>query len=174
MYLWRSFYRLKPSFYSVLFFRYTRREVTGINYILILVTLAVIALLLGVLSGYFLRRYLAEAKIASAEEAANKIIEESKKEVAGKKREAILEAKEEVHQLRSEAERETRERRNEVQRLERRIQQKEESIDRKMESLEKKEDSLIKKEQDLAQIRAEVDALDPKANLRTGADLRPV
>ncbi len=135
---------------------------TGINYILILVTLAVIALLVGVLSGYFLRRYLAEAKIASAEEAANKLIEEAKREVAGKKREAILEAKEEVHQLRSEAERETRERRNEVQRLERRIQQKEESIDRKLESFEKKEDSLGKKEQELSQIRAGLDELTQK------------
>lgn len=135
---------------------------TGINYPLILVTSAVIFLLLGVLSGYFLRRYLAEAKIASAEEAANKLIEEAKREVAGKKREAILEAKEEVHQLRSEAERENRERRNEVQRLERRIQQKEESIDRKMEGLEKKEDSLGKKEQDLSQIRGELDELTQK------------
>jgi ribonuclease Y len=136
--------------------------VTGINYPLIPVTLAVIALLVGVLSGYFLRRYLAEAKIASAEEAANRLIEEGKREAAGKKREAILEAKEEVHQLRSEAERENRERRNEVQRLERRIQQKEESIDRKLESFEKKEDSLNKKEQDLSQIRAGLDELTQK------------
>jgi ribonuclease Y len=139
-----------------------RRDVTGINYPLIPVTLAVIALLVGVLSGYFLRRYLAEAKIASAEEAANRLIEEGKREAAGKKREAILEAKEEVHQLRSEAERENRERRNEVQRLERRIQQKEESIDRKLESFEKKEDSLNKKEQDLSQIRAGLDELTQK------------
>jgi ribonuclease Y len=109
-----------------------------------------------------LRRYLAEAKIASAEEAANKLIEEAQREVAGKKREAILEAKEEVHQLRSEAERETRERRNEVQRLERRIQQKEESIDRKLEGFEKKEDSLSKKEQELSQIRAGLDELTQK------------
>jgi ribonuclease Y len=136
--------------------------VTGINHILILVTSVVIALLVGVLSGYFLRRYLAEAKIASAEEAANKLIEEAQREVAGKKREAILEAKEEVHQLRSEAERETRERRNEVQRLERRIQQKEESIDRKLEGFEKKEDSLSKKEQELSQIRAGLDELTQK------------
>ena len=133
---------------------------TGINiFPLILVTLAVIALLLGVLSGYYLRRYLAEAKIASAEEAAKKMLEDARREVAGKKREAVLEAKEEVHQLRAEAERENRERRNEVQRLERRIQQKEESIDRKLESLEKKEDALIKKEQGLVQARADLDGL---------------
>jgi ribonuclease Y len=133
---------------------------TGISYPLILVALiGIVLLVVGVFSGYLLRRYLAEAKIASAEEAANKLIEEAKREVAGKKREAVLEAKEEVHQLRSEAERENRERRNEVQRLERRIQQKEESIDRKIESLEKKEDALGKKEQDLSQIRAELDQL---------------
>ncbi len=136
------------------------KEETGINiFPLILVTLAVIALLLGVLSGYYLRRYLAEAKIASAEEAAKKMLDDARREVAGKKREAVLEAKEEVHQLRAEAERENRERRNEVQRLERRIQQKEESIDRKLESLEKKEDALIKKEQGLAQARADLDGL---------------
>jgi ribonuclease Y len=122
----------------------------------------VIALLLGVLVGYFLRRYLAEAKIASAEEAAVKIIDEAKKEAAGKKREAVLEAKEEVHQMRAEAERENRERHNEMQRLERRVQQKEESIDRKLDSLEKKEDALSKKDQELSQARAEVDELTQK------------
>lgn len=137
---------------------------TSINnyYPLILATLAVIALLLGILSGYFLRRYLAEAKIASAEEAANKIIEDAKREVAGKKRESVLEAKEEVHQMRAEAERENRERRNEVQRLERRVMQKEESIDRKLESLEKKEDALNKKDQELSQIRVHLDELTQK------------
>jgi len=127
-----------------------------------LVAVAVIALLLGVMSGYFLRRYLAEAKIASAEEAAKKLIDEAQKEVAGKKREAILEAKEEVHQLRSEAERETRDRRNEVQRLERRVQQKEESVDRKLENLDKKDESLNKKDQELAQIRNNLDELKQK------------
>lgn len=121
-----------------------------------------IALLLGVLSGYFLRRNLAEAKIASAEEAAQKIIEDAKKEVAGKKREAVLEAKEEVHQMRAEAERENRERRSEVQRLERRVLQKEESIDRKLESFERKEDALVKKEQELLQTKAQLDELTQK------------
>ncbi|MGD0152244.1 MAG: ribonuclease Y [Thermacetogeniaceae bacterium] len=135
---------------------------TGIYYSLILVAVAVITLLLGIIAGYFLRRYLAEAKIASAEEAANKILEEARKEVAGKKREAVLEAKEEVHQMRSEAERENRERRNEVQRLERRVQQKEESLDRKLESLERKEEALSKKEQELEQRKAQVDELTQK------------
>lgn len=79
--------------------------------------LTIIALLLGLLLGYILRKYLAEARIASAEEAAKRILEESEKEAEARKREVILEAKEEIHLMRNEAERENRERRNEVQRL---------------------------------------------------------
>lgn len=111
--------------------------------------LTVIALLLGLLVGYLLRKYLAEARITSAEEAAKRIIEESEKEAEAKKREAILEAKEEIHLVRTEAERENRERRNEIQRMERRFLQKEETLDRKLENIERKENELLKKEQDL-------------------------
>lgn len=120
---------------------------------------AVIALLIGVLGGYLLRKYLAEARIASAEEAAKRIIEEAQKEAEAKKREAILEAKEEIHLMRTEAERENRERRNEIQRQERRFLQKEEALDRKLESLEKKEENLHKKEQELAHKRSQLDEL---------------
>jgi ribonuclease Y len=123
------------------------------------VVLAVIALLIGVLCGYLLRKYLAEARIASAEEAARRIIEEAQKEADAKKREAILEAKEEIHQMRTDAERENRERRNEIQRQERRLLQKEEALDRKLEGLEKKEENLYKKEQELAHRSSQLDEL---------------
>lgn len=123
------------------------------------VVLAVIALLIGVLCGYLLRKYLAEARIASAEEAARRIIEEAQKEADAKKREAILEAKEEIHQMRTDAERENRERRNEIQRQERRLLQKEEALDRKLEGLEKKEENLHKKEQELAHRSSQLDEL---------------
>ncbi len=106
-----------------------------------------------------MRKYLAEAKIASAEEAARRIFEEAQKEAEAKKREAILEAKEEIHAMRSEAERENRERRNEMQRLERRLLQKEETLDRKLESLEKREETLLKKDQELSQLRGQLNEL---------------
>nr|WP_277998256.1 ribonuclease Y [Zhaonella formicivorans] len=111
------------------------------------------------IGGYFLRKSLAEAKIASAEEAAKKIVEEAEKEAEAKKREAILEAKEEVHKLRNEVERENRERRNELQRIERRLLQKEESLDRKTEAIERKEESLHKKEQELEKLKANVNEI---------------
>ncbi|MGB3912197.1 MAG: ribonuclease Y [Thermacetogeniaceae bacterium] len=126
---------------------------------LVYTILAVIALLLGVLFGYLLRKYLAEAKITSAEEAAKRILEEAEKEAEARKREAILEAKEQIHIMRTEADRENRERRNEIQRLERRYLQKEESLDRKMESLEKKEEALAKKEQELSNKNRQLDEL---------------
>ncbi|WP_255565610.1 ribonuclease Y [Gelria sp. Kuro-4] len=96
--------------------------------------------------GYAARKYIAEAKIASAEEEARRILEEAKKDAEAKKREALLEAKEEAHRVRSELERENRERRAELQRLERRLVQREESLDRKLEGLEKKEELLEKRE----------------------------
>ncbi|HHW28094.1 MAG TPA: ribonuclease Y [Syntrophomonadaceae bacterium] len=126
---------------------------------LVYTILAVIALLLGVLFGYLLRKYIAEAKITSAEEAAKRILEEAEKETEARKREAILEAKEQIHIMRTEADREIRERRNEIQRLERRYLQKEESLDRKMESLERKEEALAKKEQELFDKNKELDDL---------------
>lgn len=114
----------------------------------------VIAFLLG----YLLRRYVAEARIRSAEEAARRIVEDAQKEAEAKKREAIVEAKDEAFRLKREAEAEIREQRAEVQRLERRFVQREESQDRKGEILEQREHSLVQKEADLTRARDEVTA----------------
>ncbi|NLL18898.1 MAG: ribonuclease Y [Clostridia bacterium] len=115
--------------------------------------IGIIALIIGVAAGYFIRKYISEAKIASAEEAAAKIIEEAQKDAEAKKRESILEAKEEVHRLRNEVERENRERRNELQRLERRLVQKEETLDRKSDAIERKEENLHRKENELEDLK---------------------
>lgn len=110
---------------------------------------AIIAGIIGVFAGYLVRKKVAEAKIDSAEEAAQKIVDDAERETEAKKKEAILEVKEEAHRLRMETERENKERRNELQRMERRIMQKEEMLDRKSESFERKEDNLQRQEQEL-------------------------
>ncbi len=115
----------------------------------LVILLLVIAGVISFLVGYLVRKYLAEAKIASAEVAAKKIIEDGEKQAQAAKREALLESKEEIHRQRNDIEREIRERRSEFQRIERRLQHKEESLDKKNEYIEKKEDSLKRKEQDL-------------------------
>lgn len=108
--------------------------------------IAIVTGIVGVLIGYVARKKTAEAKIISAEAAAEKILEDAKRTGETIHKEAVVEAKEDIHKLRHELDKETRERRSELQRLERRLQQKEENLDRKMDSLEKKEDILGRKE----------------------------
>lgn len=123
------------------------------------IVLIVVALFLGFGIGYLIRKLLAEAKITSAEHAAEQILENSRKEAEAMKKEAVLEAKDEIHRFRTEAEKDVRERRNEIQRLERRVLQKEESLDKKLESLERKEEQLSNKEKRIEQTQEEVDRI---------------
>lgn len=113
----------------------------------------------GIVIGIFFRKYIAEARIAVAEEAANKILEEANREAESKRREIILESKEEVHKLRTEAEKEVRERRSELQRLERRLIIKEETQDKKTLALEKKEEQLVKLDDNLVKREKEIEGL---------------
>ncbi|WNR46719.1 ribonuclease Y [Paenibacillus roseipurpureus] len=123
----------------------------------IAIILVVGAACLGI--GYFIRKSLAEAKISSAETAAEQIKESAKKEAEALKKETVLEAKDEVHKLRSEAEKDIRERRNEIQRQERRLLQKEESLDKKLESLERKEELVANKEKRIEDTQTQIDQL---------------
>ena len=123
--------------------------------LLIALPAAVVAFIIG----YFVRRYVVEAKIATAEEEVKRIIDNAEKTAESLKREAILEAKEEVLKQRNELERENKERRAELQRLERRLVQKEETMDRKTESMEKKEEALVKKENEIDSVKAEINVI---------------
>lgn len=106
-----------------------------------------------------MRKLLAEAKIASAEEAAKKLIADAIKEADSKKRETILEAKEDIHRLRTELDNEIKERRQEQQRIDKRLNQKEETLDRKLETVEKKEETLRLKETELEQMEQKIQEL---------------
>jgi ribonuclease Y len=105
------------------------------------------------------RKNIAEAKIASAEDAALKIMDDAQKSSEAKKKELLLEAKEEIHKIRNEVDRETKERRVELQRLERRLLQKEENLDRKIDSLEKKEEIFSRKEAELDKSQEKINEL---------------
>jgi ribonucrease Y len=126
---------------------------------IVTIIMIVAALLVGIGSGYFARKIIAEAKISSAEAAAKKIIEEANHEANALKREKQLEAKEEAHRLRSDLEKESRDRRSELQRMERRLLQKEESLDRKISNVETKEEELRRKEEENRAFREKLDQL---------------
>jgi ribonuclease Y len=134
----------------------------GVFIIQVQITYVMIIAIAAVTSGYLLRKWIAEARIASAETLAKQIVEDAKKEAESKKREAILEAKEEVHKLRVDFDREARDRRNEFQRLERRLLQKEETVEHKIETLEKREEALNQRNREIENIRQEIESLKEK------------
>jgi ribonuclease Y len=125
-----------------------------------------LGLIVGAVVGYFIRKSIAEAKIAGARGAADQILDDAKREAESLKKEALLEAKDEIHKIRTDAEREVRDRRNELQKQENRLLQREENLDRKDESLnkreillEKKDDSLNQRQQHIEEMESKVDEL---------------
>ena len=114
---------------------------------------------MGVGGGYLVRKNIAEGKLASAEERADRMLKEAQLQIDAKKKESLLEAKDEIHKQRTEMERENKERRIDLQRQERRLVQKEENLDKKIDAFEKKEEHLNLKETKLNATQEKVDAL---------------
>ncbi len=121
--------------------------------------MAILAGLVGIACGYFIRKLVGEAKINSAEAEAKRILANAEQEAEAKRREAALEAKEEQHRLRSQAEQELRDRRNELQQLERRLLKKEEALDRKLEGVNAREERLNQAKAALEKEREHLESL---------------
>ena len=115
-------------------------------HIIIPVVVGLIALVLGLLVGYILRKSIGEKTIGNAETTARNMLLDAEKNAENIRKEVVLEAKEEAQRQRTDAEKEIRERRNEISKAERRLNQKEDSIDRKLDNIEKKEESITHKE----------------------------
>ncbi|EHL79603.1 MULTISPECIES: ribonuclease Y [Bacillus] len=130
----------------------------------IIIISILLGLIVGVVVGYFVRKSIAEHKIAGAKSIADQIIEDAKREAESVKKESLLEAKDEIHKLRTEAEREIRERRNELQKQENRLLQKEENLDRKDELLDNRESMLEKKEDSLAERQQHIEEMESKVD----------
>ena len=116
--------------------------------------IAIIAAILGIVIGFFLRKSMAEKKIRSAEDYAVKIIEDANKDAETKKKELLVEAKDEIFKMKSDLDRENKSRLKEISRQEDRLNSKEENLERKNASLEKKHkklDSELKKADDMQQ-----------------------
>ena len=123
--------------------------------IIIPVVVGLIALVLGLLVGYILRKSIGEKTIGNAETTARNMLLDAEKNAENIRKEVVLEAKEEAQRQRTDAEKEIRERRNEISKAERRLNQKEDSIDRKLDNIEKKEESITHKEKKIESRLAE-------------------
>ncbi len=129
-----------------------------VNYILT----AIISLIFGGLSGFAIRKYIAESKIQTAEKEAEKIISDAKRESKSIKREAVVDAREEAHKIRDEAEKECRQRRNELQKLENRLLKKEDNLEKKEEKLNQRKNQIKSREEELEKKENEVEEIHKK------------
>ncbi len=125
-----------------------------------------LALFLGILIGFFIRKKFTESRVESIEALSKKIVEEAKKEAETVKKEAMLQAKDSLYQMKMEFEKETKERKQEIQDQEKRILNKEQNLDRKIEVIEKRESEfekkdrlLIQKEKDTLELKEKYDLL---------------
>lgn len=133
--------------------------------IILLFAVAVIALVAGFATAFFLKKRT-ENQNASAGENAVKLLEDAKKESETIIREAAIQAKDVVYQAKAEFEKETVEKKRDLQSLEKRVQQKEENLDKKINLFDqreiefgKREQGFAAKEQQLAQKAEKIDQL---------------
>ena len=127
--------------------------------IIIYITIFLISAALFSFIGYKVRKNVAESKIKSAENEAERIIDEANKNAESIKKEQIVKAKEEIINTRNELEEEIRERRSDVQQQEKRLIKKEENLDKKTYEVEQRERQLEKKEAKIEEEANEVQRL---------------
>ncbi len=119
-------------------------------------TLVVAAIVIG----YIVGKRIAEARLRStteeAERTRSRLIEEAK----GEAKRIILEAKDEALELRRQVEREVQQRRREIERLEDRLQRRQDHLERRLEQLETREQRISQREKELAQRAEELTQLE--------------
>ncbi len=123
----------------------------------IIVGVFVVAIALGALVGYIVRKKLTDKKMGEIEKVTEKILDDARIESKRIRKEAILEAKEQELKLRSDFERESKEKRLELQKIESRLVQKEEVLDKKEENLLKRNEETTRQQQSLKNKEAEMD-----------------
>ncbi len=117
-----------------------------------------LALVLGILIGYFIRQLVANREIQRTRKEAQNLLDEA----TTKYNELLRAAREEAVKVGNAAEAESKERRLEIQRIEKRVHQKEEALERKVESVERRERDLDNKKKDNERVKAELQAIREK------------
>ena len=103
------------------------------------------------------RKKIAESTVMSAEQQAQKIIDDSKKDAERVKKEAILQAKDEMIKQKDEFEKDAKLRKKELQDIENRINQRQDLVDKRASLIEEKENNIIKKNEELLKKEKELE-----------------
>jgi ribonuclease Y len=117
-----------------------------------------LALVLGILIGYFIRQLVAKREIQKTRKEAQNLLDEA----TTKYNELLRAAREEAIKVGKAAEAESKERRLEIQRIEKRANQKEEALERKLEAVERRERDLDSRKKDIERATAELQTIREK------------
>ncbi|MGO4936883.1 ribonuclease Y [Fundicoccus sp. Sow4_H7] len=109
---------------------------------------AIVALIIGFIVGFYVKKTSDEKRISNAKENAETIVDDAIQQAQLLKREALFEAKEENLKYRNEIEQELKERKAETASLEKRLNQREDKLDKKSNTLDKRESNIELKEED--------------------------
>ena len=121
----------------------------------IIVLAVLVALGIGIGTGFFFRASILGRRMKDAGEEASRILEEAEEQ----RKRALLEAKEEALGVRTAAESDLRERRSELQNQERRLANREENIERRSDNLDKREKSQVGREKELEEGHVQLEAM---------------
>jgi ribonuclease Y len=123
-----------------------------------LYVMVALALVLGMLVGYFIKQLVANRQIQRTKNEAQKLLDEA----VTKHNELLRAAREEAIKVSNAAEAESKERRLEIQRIEKRVSQKEEALERKAEAVDRRERDLESHKKELDQAKAELQSIREK------------
>ena len=115
----------------------------------VFIPVLVIALLAGVIGGFFLRVKLHEKSLKETSDKIEKMLEDASKEAEQLKKDKIIETKQETYKLMSECNNDIKERKAAIKAQEDKLQQRENSLDNRSNNLDKREENLDRKEQSI-------------------------
>lgn len=121
-----------------------------------IIGVSLIALVLGILVGFFVRKKLLESRVDSVEKYSQKVLTEAQKEAKSIKKEAALQAKDTLFQMKLDFEKETKEKKEQLTTQEKRLFFKEENLEKKTEQLDKRDGRLTEKERSLERAEEEI------------------
>ncbi len=138
------------------------------NSSLLLIVLDALALLVGLVGGYYFSSYISKKRNQDAQDLAERIVEEARKEADAIRKEARLQAQDEIFALKKEQEQDFRDRDQALKREQARLQEKEERLESKLEKVAQKESGVVELEKRL--IKQEKVLAEKEEELTAAAD----
>ncbi len=126
------------------------------------VVYSILLVIVGLFLGAGLIFLMIKLKIMSAQNEADKLIENAKKEADKIKRDNLLELKEETYKIKQETDAEIKEKKKEVQELKELVESRENNLNKRDELLQEREKNLDKRDKDLLASQKEIQEKDAK------------